>query len=107
KLLISPNNKGKTAQSEGATGKPFARYWAHNGLLNLGAEKMSKSLGNPLAIRELVQRPHPEAIRLYLLGAHYRHPFDFSSERIEESGRALARLRLLVAGGARPARPRS
>ena len=94
--LIFPHHECEIAQSEGATGKPFARYWAHNGLLNLGAEKMSKSLGNTLSIRELVKRHDPEAIRIYLLGAHYRHPFDFSAERIEESGRALARLRALV-----------
>jgi cysteinyl-tRNA synthetase len=94
--LIFPHHECEIAQSEGATGKPFARYWAHNGLLNLGAEKMSKSLGNTLSIREMVKRHDPEAIRLYLLGAHYRHPFDFSSERIEESGRGLARLRGLV-----------
>jgi cysteinyl-tRNA synthetase len=94
--LIFPHHECEIAQSEGATGKPFARYWAHNGLLNLGAEKMSKSLGNSLAIREMVKRYDPEAIRLYLLGAHYRHPFDFSADRIEESGRGLARLRALV-----------
>ncbi len=94
--LIFPHHECEIAQSEGATGKPFARYWAHNGLLNLGAEKMSKSLGNSLAIREMVKRHDPEAIRLYLLGAHYRHPFDFSADRIEESGRGLARLRGLV-----------
>jgi cysteinyl-tRNA synthetase len=94
--LIFPHHECEIAQSEGATGKPFARYWAHNGLLNLGAEKMSKSLGNTLSIREMVKRHDPEAIRLYLLGAHYRHPFDFSAERIEESGRGLARLRGLV-----------
>jgi cysteinyl-tRNA synthetase len=94
--LIFPHHECEIAQSEGATGKPFARYWAHNGLLNLGAEKMSKSVGNTLSIREMVKRHDPEAIRLYLLGAHYRHPFDFSAERIAESGRGLARLRGLV-----------
>jgi cysteinyl-tRNA synthetase len=68
----------------------------HNGLLNLGTEKMSKSLGNTLAIRELVKRHDPDAMRLYLLGAHYRHPLDFAEERIGESARALARVRGLV-----------
>ena len=95
--LIFPHHECEIAQSEGATGKPFARYWAHNGLLNLGAEKMSKSLGNTLSIRELVKRHDPEAIRLYLLGAHYRHPLDFSAERIGSRGARLARLRALVA----------
>jgi cysteinyl-tRNA synthetase len=94
--LIFPHHECEIAQAEGATGKPFVRYWMHNGLLNLGAEKMSKSLGNTLTIRELVKRHDPDAIRLYLLGAHYRHPLDFAEERIAESARGLARLRGLV-----------
>ncbi|MEX2224653.1 MAG: cysteine--tRNA ligase [Candidatus Rokuibacteriota bacterium] len=95
--LIFPHHECEIAQAEGATGKPFVRYWLHNGLLNLGAEKMSKSLGNTLTIRELVKRHDPEAMRLYLLGAHYRHPLDFAEERIDEAARGLARLRGLVA----------
>jgi cysteinyl-tRNA synthetase len=94
--LIFPHHECEIAQAEGATGKPFVRYWLHNGLLNLGAEKMSKSLGNTLTIRELVKRHDPDAMRLYLLGAHYRHPLDFAEERIAEAARALARLRGLV-----------
>jgi len=94
--LIFPHHECEIAQAEGATGKPFVRYWLHNGLLNLGAEKMSKSLGNALTIRELVKRHDPDAMRLYLLGAHYRHPLDFAEERIVEAARALARLRGLV-----------
>jgi cysteinyl-tRNA synthetase len=93
--LIFPHHECEIAQAEGATGKPFVRYWLHNGLLNLGAEKMSKSLGNTLTIRELLKRHEPDAMRLYLLGAHYRHPLDFAEERIAESARALARLRAL------------
>jgi cysteinyl-tRNA synthetase len=94
--LIFPHHENEIAQSEGATGRPFARVWIHNGLANLGAEKMSKSLGNTLAIRELSQRHDPEALRLYLLGAHYRHPLDFSEDRIGEAGRALDRFRTLI-----------
>jgi cysteinyl-tRNA synthetase len=93
--LIFPHHECEIAQAEGATGKPFVRYWMHNGLLNLGAEKMSKSLGNTLSIRELVKRHDPDAMRLYLLGAHYRHPLDFAEERIGEAARALTRLRSL------------
>ena len=93
--LIFPHHENEIAQSEGATGKPFVRYWIHNGFVNLGAEKMSKSLGNTLAIREIVRRHDPEAVRLYLLGAHYRHPLDFADERITEAARALGRLRSL------------
>jgi cysteinyl-tRNA synthetase len=93
--LIFPHHENEIAQSEAATGKPFARYWLHNGFVNLGAEKMSKSLGNTLTIRDLVRRHDPEALRLYLLGTHYRHPLEFGDDRIVEAGRALARLRSL------------
>jgi cysteinyl-tRNA synthetase len=93
--LIFPHHETEIAQSEAATGKPFARYWLHNGFVNLAAEKMSKSLGNTLTIKDLVRRHDPEALRLYLLGTHYRHPLEFGDERIVEAGRALARLRSL------------
>jgi cysteinyl-tRNA synthetase len=63
----------------------------HNGLVNMGREKMSKSLGNTLAIRELVRRHDPQALRLYLLGTHYRNPLEWSEARAEESARALER----------------
>jgi cysteinyl-tRNA synthetase len=93
--LIFPHHECEIAQSEGATGKAFARYWIHNGFVNMGFEKMSKSLGNTLTIRELVKRHDPEALRLYLLGTHYRHPLEWSDERVGESARALSRLRAL------------
>jgi len=107
--LIFPHHENEIAQSEAATGQGFVRYWIHNGFVNMGAEKMSKSLGNTLLIRELVRRHEPDAIRLYLLGTHYRHPVEFSDERIADSARALERLRALTdeaarlaAGGATP-----
>jgi cysteinyl-tRNA synthetase len=93
--LIFPHHENEMAQSEAATGKPFARYWMHNGFVNLADEKMSKSLGNTLTIKDLVRRHDPEALRLYLLGTHYRNPLEFADERITEAGRALARLRSL------------
>jgi cysteinyl-tRNA synthetase len=93
--LIFPHHENEIAQSEAATGKPFVRYWLHNGFVNLGAEKMSKSLGNTLTIKDLVRRFEPEALRLYLLGTHYRNPLEFAEERITEAGRALTRLRSL------------
>jgi len=93
--LIFPHHDNEIAQSEGATGKPFVHYWIHNGFVNLDSEKMSKSLGNTLIIRDMVARHDPEAVRLYLLGTHYRHPVDFAEERITESARALGRLRSL------------
>ena len=93
--LIFPHHENEIAQSEAGTGRPFVRYWMHNGFVNMAAEKMSKSLGNTLTIRDLLSRHDPEAIRLWLLGAHYRHPLEFSEERIQEAARALERLRAL------------
>jgi cysteinyl-tRNA synthetase len=101
--LIFPHHENEIAQAEAATGKPFVRYWLHNGFVNLGAEKMSKSLGNTLTIREIVRRHDPEALRLYLLQTHYRHPLEFGDERITEAARALGRLRTLRDEGARVA----
>ncbi|MGH7314155.1 MAG: cysteine--tRNA ligase [Candidatus Rokuibacteriota bacterium] len=89
--LIFPHHECEIAQAEAATGKPFARYWIHNGFVNFGAEKMSKSLGNTLTIREAVKRHEPDALRLWLLGTHYRHPIEFSEDRLWEAGRALER----------------
>jgi cysteinyl-tRNA synthetase len=89
--LVFPHHECEIAQSEAVTGCPFVRYWIHNGFVNLGAEKMSKSLGNVLMIKELVKRHDPEALRLYLLGTHYRSPLEFSEERVSDSARALER----------------
>jgi len=102
--LIFPHHENEIAQSEGATGKPFVRCWAHNGFVNLNAEKMSKSLGNTLWIRDMVQRHDPEALRLYFLGTHYRHPLEYADERISEAAKALGRLRALVREAERVAR---
>jgi cysteinyl-tRNA synthetase len=93
--LIFPHHDNEIAQSEAATGKPFVRYWLHNGFVNLGAEKMSKSLGNVLTIKELMGRHDPEALRLYLLGTHYRHPLEFAEAKIAEAGKALERFQSL------------
>jgi len=94
--LIFPHHENEIAQSEGATGKPFVRCWSHNGFVNLASEKMSKSLGNTLSIKDMVQRHEPEALRLYFLGTHYRHPLEFADERVSESAKALGRLQALV-----------
>jgi cysteinyl-tRNA synthetase len=90
--LIFPHHECEIAQSEGVTGKPFARYWLHNGMVNMGREKMSKSLGNTLTIRDLVARHDPAALRLFLLGTHYRSPLEWAEERVVDSARALERL---------------
>jgi len=90
--LIFPHHECEIAQAEADTGKPFARYWMHNGMLNLSAEKMSKSLGNTLTIRELVKRHQPDALRLWMLGTHYRHPIEWSEERAQVAARAFQTL---------------
>jgi cysteinyl-tRNA synthetase len=95
--LIFPHHECEIAQSEAATGRPFVRVWAHNGFVNLAAEKMSKSLGNVLLIRELAKRYSPDALRLWLLNTHYRNPVEFSEERLTENTRALERLHAVIA----------
>jgi cysteinyl-tRNA synthetase len=94
--LVFPHHECEIAQAEAATGKPFARYWLHNGLVNLGAEKMSKSLGNVLTVEALRERHEPEALRLYLLQTHYRNPVEFSEEGVRGMRRPLDRFRELV-----------
>jgi cysteinyl-tRNA synthetase len=91
--LIFPHHENEIAQSEGATGKPFSRYWLHNGFLDIEGEKMSKSLGNFLTVRDILKRYDPMAIRVFFLLKHYRSPIDFSEERIIEAQSALERLR--------------
>jgi len=81
--LIFPHHENEIAQSEPATGKPLARYWLHNGMVNVGGEKMSKSLGNFTTIRKLLDSGlDPMALRLFILQAHYRKPIDFTDEAI-------------------------
>jgi cysteinyl-tRNA synthetase len=90
--LIFPHHECELAQTEADTGQPFARYWVHNGMVNMGREKMSKSLGNTLTIRDLVARHDPAVLRLFLLGTHYRSPLEWSEDRVADSARALERL---------------
>jgi cysteinyl-tRNA synthetase len=94
--LIFPHHSCEIAQSEAATGKPFARFWLHNGFVNLGSEKMSKSLGNTLTIEALLKRHDPEALRLYLLQTHYRNPVEFTEEGVTGMRRRLSAYAELV-----------
>ena len=81
--LIFPHHENEIAQSEAVTGKPLSHYWMHNGMVKVNGEKMSKSLGNFITIRELLDRPtDPMAVRLFVLQAHYRKPIDFTDEAI-------------------------
>lgn len=89
--LQFPHHENEIAQSEAATGEPFARHWLHNGLLNLGAEKMSKSLGNIISLEEALTRYGADVLRFFYLAAHYRSPVEFSEERLEEAGAAVER----------------
>jgi cysteinyl-tRNA synthetase len=89
--LIFPHHENETAQSEAATDAPFVRYWVHNGFVTINGEKMSKSLGNFMTIRELTREVHPEILRLLLLSSHYRSPIDFSSEAVNTSRQAIVR----------------
>jgi len=81
--LIFPHHENEIAQSEAATGKPLAHYWLHNGMVKVAGEKMSKSLGNFITIRELLAKYDPLAVRLLILGAQYRKPIDFSDEGLQ------------------------
>ena len=90
--LIFPHHENEIAQSEGATGKPFVKYWMHNGFLNIEGEKMSKSLGNFFTAREILAKYHPGSIRMFFLLKHYRSPINFSEERILEAQHALERI---------------
>ncbi len=82
--LIFPHHENEIAQSEAVTGKPLSRYWMHNGMVNVGGEKMSKSLGNFTTIRDLLDRKSidPMVIRLFVLGASYRKPIDFTDDAL-------------------------
>ena len=90
--LILPHHENEIAQSEGANGQPLARYWLHNGFLNINQEKMSKSLGNFFTIREILAEYDAATLRHYFLSSHYRSPMDFSKEGLEEAGRAADRM---------------
>jgi len=94
--LIFPHHENEIAQAEGATGKPFVRYWLHNGFVNINQEKMSKSLGNIFTIREILESYHPEAIRIFLLSHHYRSPVDFSDQSLKEAQISLDRFYALL-----------
>lgn len=92
KDLVFPHHENEVAQSQCAHGKPFARYWIHNGFVTVNEEKMSKSLGNFFTIRDLLDRYHPEVIRLFLLSTHYRSPIDYSDQNLNEAEAALGRI---------------
>ena len=92
KDLVFPHHENEIAQSEGANGCQFVRYWLHNGFVNINAEKMSKSLGNFFTIREVLKKYDPETLRFFFLSAHYRSPIDFSDQNLDEARSGLERI---------------
>ena len=90
--LIFPHHENEIAQSEGATGREFARYWLHNGFLNVNNEKMSKSLNNFFTVRDIAQHFDLEVLRMFMLSAHYRSPINFSDDLLEQTKNGLERL---------------
>jgi cysteinyl-tRNA synthetase len=90
--LQFPHHENEIAQSEGASGRPFVRYWLHNGFLNVDDQKMSKSLGNFFTIRDVLGRYDGETVRFFMLRTHYRSPFNFSDTNLDDARSALRRL---------------
>ncbi len=90
--LIFPHHENEIAQSEGAKDRPFARYWLHNGMVTVEHEKMSKSLGNFLTIRQVLESQAAEVLRVVLLSTQYRMPLDFSDQKMEEAAKSLRRV---------------
>lgn len=89
--LIFPHHENEIAQSEAFTGKPFVRYWVHNGFITVDKEKMSKSLGNFFTIKEILERYDPEVVRYFLLTVHYRSPIEFSDAQLNEAEASIDR----------------
>ena len=92
--LVFPHHENEIAQSESFTGKkPFVKYWMHNGLLRLGEEKMSKSLGNLITIRDALAKHSADALRIFIIGSYYRAPLTFTEEALEAAEKGADRLR--------------
>ena len=100
--LIFPHHENEIAQAEGATDKTFARFWLHNGMLNLGGEKMSKSTGLLVDLQAAIERFGGMSLRLFYLMAHYRSPLDYSEELVDAASVAYERLRRLLTRAPRP-----
>jgi len=94
--LIFPHHENEIAQSEAANGVPFAKYWMHNGFLNINNQKMSKSLGNFFTVRDIAEKYDLQVLRFFMLSAHYRSPLNFSADLMEAAKNGLERI--LTAG---------
>ena len=103
KDLLFPHHENEKAQTESLNNQPFARYWLHNGFVQIDKEKMSKSLGNFFTIKDILKETHPEALRLFLLSKHYRSPLDFSQQALQDAAQGLQRLYTTLASVAEAA----
>ncbi|GFK94483.1 Cysteine--tRNA ligase [Fundidesulfovibrio magnetotacticus] len=90
--LVFPHHENEIAQTEAATGKDFARFWVHNGFVQINSEKMSKSLNNFVTIRDIFGYCLPEVLRFFLVAAHYRSPLDYSTEALDEAEKGIRRI---------------
>ena len=95
--LTFPHHENEIAQSEAFTGKPFARYWMHNGYINIDNEKMSKSLNNFVLVNDILKELDPQVLRFFMLSVHYRHPINYSQQLVEDAIAGLERLRTAYA----------
>ncbi|MBT2583608.1 cysteine--tRNA ligase [Planococcus sp. ISL-109] len=91
--LTFPHHENEIAQSEAYTGKPFARYWMHNGYINIENEKMSKSLNNFVLVNDILKELDPQVLRLFMLSVHYRHPINYSKHLVEDAQAGMERIR--------------
>ncbi len=89
--LVFPHHENEIAQAEGAKGKEFSKYWLHNGFININAEKMSKSIGNIMSIRDILKKHDREVVKLFLVSNNYRSPIDYTEKAIEEAEVSLNR----------------
>ncbi|KXG44882.1 cysteine--tRNA ligase [Tepidibacillus decaturensis] len=94
--LIFPHHENEIAQSEMLTHKPLANYWMHNGYININNEKMSKSLGNILTVRELIEQYEPMVLRFLILSVHYRHPISFSEDLLIQAKNSVDRIKISI-----------
>jgi len=99
--LVFPHHENEIAQTESITGKPFARYWIHNGMLQLSGEKMSKSLGNLITIEQFLSQHEADVLRMMILNSSYRNPLTYNDDVVSQAEKALERLRTAL----RPAAP--
>ncbi|MGD6777921.1 MULTISPECIES: cysteine--tRNA ligase [Bacillaceae] len=95
--LSFPHHENEIAQSEALTGKTFAKYWLHNGYINIDNEKMSKSLGNFVLVHDIIKKHDPQLLRFFMLSVHYRHPINYNEELLQSTNNGLERIRTAYA----------